>query len=423
MPQRIISTGIALLRRDRTVNWALLDQALVSGVNFLTTILVARFLGVDEFGRFVFAWLIVLFAASIHASIVVWPMMSLGPKQPSDSIPGYFGAIIVQHLIYSGLTLPVLWAALWFISPLVLELQLDDLALPLACVMIAVQTQDALRRYLFTRDRGLAAFVNDAVRYLGQLAALFWLLNSGLKDPSNVLWTIGAAATIAALLGIRSMDGVLIKWKEFFNMVARHWSFGKWLLASAVVAGLAGNIISFTTGAVLGKEAIGAVYSSYTILGVTHILHFGMTNVILVRTAALNHSGGAASMGPYLRRVGWQLFGATAAMSLVAAVAPAFWLGLLLGPDYEAYGYLLLWWAAIVLIESVVLPLESGLRAMEETRPAFMAELWRLVAAIVVLFPLIHWFGMTGVMVSFLVLAIVRTVSLAIPLRRRLRSS
>jgi len=36
------------------VNWALADQAMVSGSNFITGILLARTLGIAEFGRFIY---------------------------------------------------------------------------------------------------------------------------------------------------------------------------------------------------------------------------------------------------------------------------------------------------------------------------------------------------------------------------------
>lgn len=421
MPQRVLAAGMALLRRDDTVNWALIDQALISGVNFLTTILVARFLGVEEFGRFALAWFIVLFAASIHASLIVWPMMSLGPKHGDDETPGYFGAVAVQHLLYSAVTLPVLLLAVWAMAHLVPAWRLDGLALPIACAALLVQTQDTLRRYFFTRERGLAAFVNDAVRYLGQLAVLTWLLITVPMDAAGALWVIAATAAAAVLAGLLRRADLRLDRAAVTAALARHWRFGKWLTASAVVAGLAGNTVSFATGAMLGAAAIGAVHSAYAILGVTHIVHFGLTNVALVRAAALYHDGGGAAMTPFLWRIAWWMLGGTAAIALVAVAAPEFWLGLLLGAAYAPYGYLLVWWAAIVLIEAVVLPLESGLRAMEATRPAFLAELWRLLAAAILLYPLIRWFGMTGVMLCFLALAVVRTGVLAAALRRRLR--
>ena len=41
----------------------LFDQIVVSGSNFLISILILRYLGIEEFGVFSFFWLIILFSS------------------------------------------------------------------------------------------------------------------------------------------------------------------------------------------------------------------------------------------------------------------------------------------------------------------------------------------------------------------------
>src|SRR3989339_1774999 len=72
---------IAFISRYRHMNWALADQAMVSGVNFLTGILLARYLGLEEYGRFTLAWMAVLLCNSFQQAGIIAPMMSIGPKQ------------------------------------------------------------------------------------------------------------------------------------------------------------------------------------------------------------------------------------------------------------------------------------------------------------------------------------------------------
>ena len=48
----MIERGANFLTRHRHFNWALADQIIVSGANFLTALLLARYLGPEEFGRF-----------------------------------------------------------------------------------------------------------------------------------------------------------------------------------------------------------------------------------------------------------------------------------------------------------------------------------------------------------------------------------
>ena len=129
---------------------------------------------------------------------------------------------------------------------------------------------------------------------------------------------------------------------------------------------------------------------------------------------------GAAVMTPYLWRIAWLLFGVTSILAVAAAVAPEFWLDLFFGAEYAAHGHILRWWAAIFLVENTMLPLEAGLRAMEKTRPALTAELWRLLLALLILYPLVVVLGESGAMLGLLLLASAKILVLAIALKRRL---
>jgi O-antigen/teichoic acid export membrane protein len=58
-----------------------LDQALVSGSNFVLGILLARYLGVAGYGQFALLWLIVLFFSSLQLAYIISPMLTLVQKK------------------------------------------------------------------------------------------------------------------------------------------------------------------------------------------------------------------------------------------------------------------------------------------------------------------------------------------------------
>jgi len=167
-----------LWTRYNHVNWALIDQAMVSGVNFLTGILLARYLGLEEFGRFTLAWMAVLFVNSIQHAAINSPMMSVGPKQPESEVRAYYGAIFVQQIVFSCVIFVLLYLGVRLSAVMFPEWQADSLALPLASAALGFQFQDFLRRYFFTRERSSAAFANDAIRYLSQIIVLIWLFRT-----------------------------------------------------------------------------------------------------------------------------------------------------------------------------------------------------------------------------------------------------
>ena len=140
--------------RYSQINWALVDQAMVSGVNFLTGIILVRYLGLEEFGRFTLAWLIVLFFNSIQFAAVISPMMSIGPKQAEIEFPQYYGAVLLQQLFWSGCCFISIFLCVWG-SQFFFDWKIHQLAAPLAAGLLAFQFQDFLRRLCSKRNDGI----------------------------------------------------------------------------------------------------------------------------------------------------------------------------------------------------------------------------------------------------------------------------
>ena len=164
----MIAAGLQLVRRLGPINWGLADQVVVSGGNFLTTLLLARSLGVEEFGRFTLAWMVVLFAGHLQQALILAPMMSIGPKQEREAAPAYFGSLMVQQAMLVPATSAAIMLGILLLDQLAVEEELLPLLLPLLAANAAHQVQEFLRRYFFTTGHSAAALGADAIRYLGQ---------------------------------------------------------------------------------------------------------------------------------------------------------------------------------------------------------------------------------------------------------------
>ena len=44
--------------------------------------------------------MVVLYSVSLHGTVVIAPMVSIGPKQREDDRPFYFGALVLQHFVF-----------------------------------------------------------------------------------------------------------------------------------------------------------------------------------------------------------------------------------------------------------------------------------------------------------------------------------
>ncbi|MEJ2202081.1 MAG: oligosaccharide flippase family protein, partial [Desulfuromonadaceae bacterium] len=292
-----------LWSRYRHVNWALADQAMVSGVNFLTGILFARYLGLEEYGRFTLAWMAVLFCNSFQQAGIIAPMMSFGPKQKVEDEPAYYGAVVVQQLLWSVLCFFLLWGGVRLSGLVKPEWHIQHLGLPLSTALLAWQLQDFLRRYFFVRDQGGLAFFNDAISYLGQLTLLVVLFNWTTLDTARVLWLIAGTSALAVVVSARHLWGGSVSRGSLRKVTGRHWTFSKWLFSAEAMRWLSGNLFVVCSGYYLGAAVVGALKASQNIMGVSHILFQGLENIVPARASRIAHSAGLKSMFRYLGKV------------------------------------------------------------------------------------------------------------------------
>lgn len=390
------------LSRYSHVNWALADQAMVSGTNFLTGILFARYLGLDEYGRFTLVWMAVLFCNSFQQAGIIAPMMTLGPKQTAEDEPVYYGSVVAQQIAWALLCFFLICGGAWICGAVVPQWGVRELGIPLAVTVFAWQLQDFLRRYFFVRGQGKLAFLNDTISYLGQLSLLLALFNISNLDSASVLWLIAVSSAVAVIVGVLQIGPLSFSWSGIFAVAAKHWRHSRWLLASALIQWTSGNFFIISLGAIVGPSSVGALRVAQNLMGVTHILFQGLENIVPTGAARSLQTGGVEALKGYLQRVTLLCGGATALFCLIVAIAPSVFLGMLYGSEYMEYGYLLWWYVPIYLLISAGLPLRSGLRALDNTRPIFVAYTMMTCFAIFSASPLVNGYGISGAMIGTL---------------------
>jgi len=403
---------INILKRYSHINWALADQVMVSGINFLTGILVARFLGIEDYGRFTLIWIVVLFASSIQVSTINSPMMSIGPKQTDENSSAYFGAVIAQQLIFASISAIIIVVGIKTAALFFPEWYIDHLVLPLAAVTFFYQTQDFTRRLFFVQERQVAAFVNDVISYCGQLLLLIYLFFMELLTVENVLWSIAVTSAIATVVGIVVYGKVSFNYVVFVSSVRRHWGSAKWLTGSALLQWTSGNMFIIAAGSILGPTAVGALKAGQNIMGVVHILFQGLENIVPVRASFYLHKSGFQSMAHYLRKV--TVWGglATGILAVAVSVSPEFLLTKIFGDDYQGYGYILIWYAVIYVVSFLSLPLRILLRTIEKTFPVFLAYILMTIFSVLTAVPMVQEFGLQGVLIGMLILVIISASTL-----------
>jgi O-antigen/teichoic acid export membrane protein len=376
--------------------WALTDQAVISATNFLTSVLLVKFMGLREFGVFILAWMSVQFVNSLQTALIVAPMMSICPKQEEKDRPFYFGAVIFQELVLVSCCFVLVFLALK-VSGRFFPLQnLQQLALPLAISAFAYQSQDFVRRYFFSTRQSRRAFADDALSYLSQLPILFLLHRAGHLSSATALWTMAGTSILGLIPGWFWMEPLRFDWEWISSVSRRHWKLSRWLGASALLQWVSGNLFVIAAPIYYGAAAAGVLKASQNLMGVTHVWFQGLDNVVPAETAHRLSEGGVPRMLAYTRSVLIRWGGLTLLFALVMAAAPGFWLRLIYTPEMAQYGYILRLYALLYVVVFIGGPLRAGLQALEFTVPIFWSYLAMTAFAFVFAVPMAKWLGLSG---------------------------
>jgi O-antigen/teichoic acid export membrane protein len=403
----------------------LLDQVLVSGANFATTILLARYLGIEEFGRFTLAWMAVLFVNSVQYALGVSPMLSIGPKMSTERERGYYAEIIAHQVLLSlGAFLVILICGL--VAQRVTGYEaLAPLALPVAFATCAGQFQDFLRRYYFLCAKQKTSFATDALRYGGQVLAMLALLVAypGAMHAGGALWLLGLSAAISILAFSAPMLRLHWPLKLTQEIAGRHWRFSRWVALSTLLQWLTNNFFTIVSGAMLGPAAAGTLRAAQALLGATHILLQGLENIIPAEAARRYHRWGTHALVRYTRRVAIVAGTPFVLVLVILAVAPRFWLGLVYGSEYADIGTLVRLYAVIYFFILISFLCGYALRALEQTAFITGANLVAAAIGVTIFHPLIASFGINGAALANAVVSGIFALVLVAGARRNLRST
>ncbi len=381
---------------------ALVDQGLISAVNFGTGLLLARFLGMAGYGEFVLTYGIILFVAGIQMAFVISPMMTSGPTRPEKEKAAYYRSIIIQQLGFGLFTICLTFLCCKILDHAFPQWNLDKILWPLCFAMFTFLAQDFSRRLFFVRNESFNAFVCDLISYgLQATTLIIYSLNFELTAPI-ALWIIGATSALATIYAIGTYlisESWVTPAKDYIKQqILEHWHIGKWLIGQTLVYWAGAQFILYIAAAFISVSAVGAIAAARNIVGLVNILFAALENLVPSRAALALQNQGNIGLSRYLKRV--SLIGGllTLAIAGLASLTPELWLNLLYGDEYTGYGWVVIAWSLYFLTGFFHRPLSAGLRAMNQTKYIFISNLFGTLFALSASYPAIKISGISGVM-------------------------
>ena len=394
----------------------------VSGANFIVGILLARYLGIEEFGRFSICWIVILFFSNIQYSLVTSPMLTIGPKKERSASVYYFGGAATIQILLIVCSSLLTWTLLMLVAVFRPSWSVNELALPLAATTAAFQAQEFLRRYFFTIDRGATAITVDVVRYAGQVLAIVWLFSTATLGVGEVFWATAIVSTLSTLVGLPLVGEIRWSKAKFLLATKRHWRFGKWTTGATFLQWTSSQFYYVVAASMFGATIVGALRASHNLLGFVNVIMLGIDNYVAPKASRAYESSGPKLALKFIRQLS-ALFAVPVILTTVGIIiyAPEI-LEFVFGQEYREYSVLLTWIGMSYIIMYLRLPLRTILRMFEETRGMFHASLSATLISLIGFYPLVQALGWSGLGVGLLLSQLVAVSTLVLAVTASIRA-
>lgn len=258
--------------------WAVVDQVLSSGTNFVPALLLARLLGPTSFGAFSLAFLAWFSALALLRCALMQPytLAAATLEGPAwrDVTSHAAGAIVVAGCGVGGLFGIV--AVIVGVSS-----SLGQAFLALALLAPGLALQEFWRVASFAGRRARTAAANDFVWVICQLLAFAVVLSSGSVGVPGALLAWGAGGWVAAAIGIGQLS-VVPRIGRATAQWARTWArTGAWFTADSATFALGSLAIAVAIAAAIGNTDLGLFRGAQTLFGPVQLLTIGAESVFL----------------------------------------------------------------------------------------------------------------------------------------------
>jgi O-antigen/teichoic acid export membrane protein len=241
--------------------WAVLDQSLFAGANFLVNILLARWLSQPEYGAFTLVYSVFLLFGAFHTAILTEPMLVFGSGKYADDFKKYLGVLFYGHLGLTtllSLILAVSAHMLWTHGPPLVAETLRGLAIAAPFVLLVW----LLRRALYLCLLPQRAAAGGALYLLITIISMYGCYRGDFLSSFLALQVIGGASLIVGswLTFILHPDLSFRNRHPSPIMVLNdHCAYGKWSIATALLTWIPGNICYTLLPAWAGLESVAAL--------------------------------------------------------------------------------------------------------------------------------------------------------------------
>ena len=386
---------VNILQSDK--GWVLADQLVFSGVSFLTTLVLAKHLAIEQFGEYSSVVLYLFLVLSISGALIVSPFQILQAKYMDSKayVPTLFVMQLVMCAGLSGITMVIANLYADAFASVVNEWPL------IICLLTGFLFHDFFRRIFIATERPKLAFVIDAVSGSLQLGwFVYAVYTTGLTFHLSLV-IIAVTYIPSILIGMISTFAVIPSIKDVLFYTKKHVESGKWLLLSSFFQWWSSNFMVALSGLFLGIKALGALRLAQTLFGVLNALLQMVENYVLP-IASKMYEKSAGRLKQYLQHTTLVSLVLLVPFVLVCLLFPQEIITRLGGVDYAEYSFAVQGMAILYVVIFLGYPVRIAVRVFMLNRHFFIAYAASFAFSFLTAKAIIVQWSLTGVIVALI---------------------
>lgn len=385
-------------------SWSILDQVLFSGANFITNVLLARWLTREAYGSYSISFSILLFLYQIYFSFILDPMSAIGPAKHSNQLKNY---LLNQFRVHFVILIPIsilgliffFWIRVFYSAPneILSNLVIMFSLLPFLLVPWI------LRRILYTLQMPSVAALSSGLYAVFSLGLIFFFQRYIVFNARAAVISMGLAGIVViGVLFYFVKRGTKILKFPIKDILYENWNFGRWLIASSLFVTIAGQAQVIIAGSVLGVESAGIVRA---------LQNFAQPMILIVTAfgnlavPALSVDFGRGQFDTFRTKVSIISIATTLMAGLYLLVLFIFRRPLemlLYGGLYSNYSDMIPVWGVIPLLLAINVAPASALQSFQRPHALLLVSIGWAIVSITSAFVFTHLWGIWGVVVSAL---------------------
>jgi len=360
-------------RLSRDSLFGVIDQGLFSTSNFLINVFFGRWLSESDYGLYAILYTVFLFLSTLQSSLIFEPMAVFGPGDFLHKGKSYFNSLITIQFGLTILLSGIIFTGALFFGPAIRQLMIG-LAVSLSFILLYW----FLRQACYVEMRPRIAALTSALYALINIGGLFFAQRFSMihnASPFYIMCLSSIFASFAAmiLLGFR----VSLRLDEtVWVVIAKHWNYGKWLLASTIPNSVSTFMYIPMIGVLVGLPYSAAFKAIQNLILPVQQIFAILTLIFLPRLSRSYYSGDHSSVTKNsILFLGVNFAVLIPFLALLLPLSSSILNFMYQNSFYDSYDYLLPMWGICLALGVIIQTIANLLRISEATKPILFAKM------------------------------------------------